>query len=65
LEGTVESFDVDQGWGYVVAADGTRYFFHCTAVADGSRTIEPATPVSFDIQPGHRGQWEARQITPA
>jgi cold shock CspA family protein len=62
LNGTVTEFDDDRGLGTVTADDGTAYPFHCTAIADGSRTIETGTTVTFDVVPGHLGRWEAATI---
>jgi hypothetical protein len=39
--------------------------FHCTAVADGSRTITPDTPVRFRLVIGPLGALEATAIAPA
>jgi cold shock CspA family protein len=63
--GTVVSFDDAKGFG-TVREDPTaeEHFFHCTAIADGTRTIEVGTVVSFDVVPGRNGQWEARAIKP-
>jgi cold shock CspA family protein len=60
--GRVSGFDEVTGLGTVTAADGTEYPFHCTAVADGSRSIEVGAAVVFDVAAGHRGTWEARGI---
>ena len=62
--GTVAEFDVDRGLGAVTAADGTALPFHCTAIADGSRRIDPGTRVTFVVVPGHLGRLEARELTP-
>ena len=62
--GEVESFDEHRGDGYVVTDDGDRVWFHCTAIADGSRTIAEGTKVRFRIQPGLPGQWEAAELRP-
>ena len=63
LTGRVASFDDATGWG-VIAADGdVEYPFHCTAIADETRTIEAGVAVTFQLVPGHRGQWEAAGIT--
>jgi cold shock CspA family protein len=60
--GVVAVFDDPRGLGTVVDEDGLRYDFHCTAVADGSRTIAVGTPVTFLLAPAHRGVIEARDI---
>jgi cold shock CspA family protein len=61
----VASFDDARGYGEITADDGTAVFFHCTAIADGSRTIEIGRGVAFTLEPGHRGRWEAQAIRPA
>jgi CspA family cold shock protein len=62
VRGTVETFDDQVGLGTVRRADGTRYPFHCTQIADGSRTIQPGVTVEFEVMAGHRGQWEAAAL---
>jgi len=63
LTGVVSSFDDAAGFGEVEADDGARYFFHCTQIADGTRTIEPAAAVDFEVVAGHQGRWEAHAVT--
>lgn len=65
MNGEVIAFDEDAGYGTVRADGGGEHFFHCTAVADGSRTIEVGTVVRFEIVAGHRGRWEAAGLEPA
>jgi len=63
--GTVADFDDTKGFGTIREDEtGEEHFFHCTAIADGTRTIEVGALVSFDIVPGRNGQWEARAINP-
>lgn len=62
--GTVEAFDDRRGLGTVVADDGGSFEFHCTAIADGSRTIAAGTRVSFVTAPGHLGRVEGRGLSP-
>ena len=62
--GTVTSFDEPRGLGEITAEDGTTYPFHCTAIADGSRTIAEGAPVRFEVVPGRLGRWEAGRIEP-
>ncbi|WP_419925542.1 hypothetical protein [Candidatus Poriferisocius sp.] len=64
LIGTVAGFDDGTGWGVIAAGDGTGYPFHCTAIADGTRSIEAGAPVVFHLTPGHLGVWEATGVTP-
>ena len=54
-------FDEPRGLG-VIDSDGTRYPFHCTQIADGSRTIAAGTPVRFVVRAGRLGRWEAADI---
>lgn len=61
-EGTVVTFDDHGGYGRVRASDGVELFFHCTAVADGSRTIAVGTGVVFRVVPGRLGRWEAADL---
>ena len=58
-------FDEDKGFGIITTEDGRELFFHCTQVADGSRTIAAGTAVIFEVVPGHLGRWEAAGVTPA
>jgi len=65
MTGEVTSFDEAKGYGNVTADDdGREYFFHCTAIADGSRTIEVGTRVEFEVVAGRLGQWEAADLRP-
>jgi cold shock CspA family protein len=63
--GKVTTFDEARGVGEITADDGKVYPFHCTQIADGTRTIEVGTTVSFEVTPGHLGHWEATAITDA
>ena len=60
--GTVTAFDDDRGLGEITADGGDVHHFHCTGIADGSRTIEVGTVVRYgtarwtveysDVDPG-------------
>jgi cold shock CspA family protein len=63
-EGRVTAFDVERGWGTVTTPGGDELFLHCTAIADGSRTIEVGTAVRLRVVPGRLGRWEAADVTP-
>jgi cold shock CspA family protein len=65
LVGSVADFDPAVGWGTVAEADGRRWGFHCTQIADGSRVIDVGAPVTFELVSGHRGAWEAARLRPA
>jgi CspA family cold shock protein len=62
VSGTVTEFDDDVGLGVITADDGTTYPFHCTQIADGTRTIAVDTPVTFDLI-GRLGRYEASNIS--
>lgn len=62
LRGRVGSFDEDAGYGTLVDEDGREVFFHCTAIAGGSRTIEVGAPVCFTVGAGRLGRWEAGSV---
>lgn len=62
--GVVTEYDVPAGIGTVTADDGDEHFFHCTAIADGSRTIDRGTRVRFRVVPGRLGRWEAADLRP-
>jgi cold shock CspA family protein len=70
VDGIVDSFDAHVGFGYVRAdppsafgSEVRSWFFHCTQIAGGARTIAVGTPVSFAIVPGRLGRWEATVVT--
>lgn len=62
--GHVTTFDDPRGVGTVTTDSGDVVHFHCTAIADGTRTIAEGAAISFDVVAGHRGRWEATDITP-
>lgn len=59
-EGVVESYDSQEGLGWIVGA-GERYRFHCAELVDGTREVDPGTLVRFTV--AHRfGHIEAAEI---
>jgi cold shock CspA family protein len=62
-QGTVTAFYEDKGYGEITDTDGVARFFHCTAIADGTRTIAVGTTVTFVVVPGRLGRWEASMVT--
>jgi cold shock CspA family protein len=65
-QGVVRAFDEAAGHGTVTDdKDGTERYFHCTAIADGSRTIALDLTVTFVLAPGVTGGWEAADVRPA
>ncbi len=62
LDGVVVGFDDEVGAGVVRSTGGEELPFHCTALADLSRTIEIGAEVSFVVVPGRAGRWEADRV---
>jgi cold shock CspA family protein len=62
--GRVTTFNEPRGIGEITATDGTVYPFHCTRIADGTRTIAIGTDVDFEVVAG-LGHWEAAAIRPS
>jgi cold shock CspA family protein len=62
--GRISTFDDHRGRGEVEARGGLRFPFHCTAIADGTRTIATDTPVRFRLVIGPLGALEATAIAP-
>ncbi len=60
--GVVAAFDDRAGYGSIRASDGREYFFHCTAITDGTRTINEGCAVGFDVVAGRLGRWEATEV---
>jgi CspA family cold shock protein len=60
--GVVSEFDDERGLGTVTADDGTAYPFHCTAIADGTRSIANGARVTFDVVAGPLGRTEASAL---
>jgi cold shock CspA family protein len=62
--GVVSGFDDERGLGTVRADDGAEYPFHCTAIADGTRTVPAGARVTFDVVTGPLGRMEAAALRP-
>ena len=62
VEATVATFDEHRGYGTLRTADGAELFFHCTALVDGSRTVEVGATVTAQVVPGRLGRWEATRV---
>jgi cold shock CspA family protein len=67
--GRIVSYDADRGLGTLIESDrgddpsAPLRAFHCTAIADGSRRIDPGTRVAFVLAAGLAGVLEAREVT--
>ncbi len=62
MRGTVVEFDEAAGVGWLTDEAGQRWFFHCTQIADGTRTVAAWAPVSFESLP-YLGRYEATAVT--
>jgi cold shock CspA family protein len=62
-QGVVVAFDDHKGFGTVRGDDGEELFFHCTQIADGTRTIAVGARVRYDVVAGHQGKWEASAVS--
>ena len=60
--GVISHFDEPRGLGTIRSSTGEELPFHCTAIADGTRTISVGERVRFQVVPGRIGQWEATRI---
>lgn len=62
--GVVTSFDDHVGAGNLADdATGRTWWFHCTRLADGSRTVALGVAVTFRVEPGPTGL-EAVAVAP-
>lgn len=61
--GVVTEFDERRGLGTVAGDAGGTWPFHCTAITDGTRTIDAGARVAFCVVAGHLGRMEATRIT--
>jgi len=57
--GVVTAFDDAVGLGVVRSDDGAELPFHCTSIADGTRSIPEGAAVRYEVVPGRSGRWEA------
>ena len=60
--GTIVAFDAAVGLGEVERRDGQRFLFHCIELADGTRTIDVSTAVTFGLL-CKLGGYEASGVT--
>jgi cold shock protein len=61
-QGVVSAFEEERGLGTVTDEDGATFDFHCSALVDGTRSVEVGRAVVFVVRPGHRGRLEAREL---
>lgn len=60
--GVVAAFDEHRGLGEVHGDDGAVAPFHCTQIADGTRTVAVGARVRYRLRPGPAGRFEATAI---
>ena len=60
--GVIESFDEHRGDGHLRSDDGVDFYFHCVAIADGSRSIPPGVRAEGRRAVGHLGHDEAVSV---
>lgn len=55
--GTVKFFNMSKGYGFIAPEDGTKdVFVHMTALeSSGLRSLTEGDKVSFDVEPGRKG----------
>jgi hypothetical protein len=63
--GRVVAFDSKRGLGEIEEGDGMRRAFHCTQVADGSRSVSLGATVRYVLVPASLGAWEAAEVSVA
>ena len=65
VRGRVVAFDEHRGLGEVEDLGvGRRVPFHCTAIADGTRTIAVGAEIAFRVVTGPVGIAEAAELRP-
>ena len=61
LAGVVRELDAAVGLGVIERADGTTHRFHVIEIADGTRTVDVGSEVTFDLL-AKLGRYEAANI---
>ncbi len=54
MDGKVKFFNESRGFGFITSDDGSEYFFHHSAIKDGS-ALQENDEVTFDTEEGDRG----------
>ncbi len=62
VTGVITSFDEGRGDGWLSADDGGKYYFHCLAIVDGSRSIAAGARASGFRVVGHLGRDEVIEV---
>lgn len=61
--GTIEDFDERRGDGHLLGDDGVRYYLHCVAISDGSRSIALGVRARGRRSVGRLGRDEVIDLT--
>jgi cold shock CspA family protein len=62
VRGIVAAFNEQRGDGVMLTNNGESLYFHCVAIADGTRTIAPGTEVIAQRVVGHLGSDEVISV---
>lgn len=62
ISGTVVDFNEARGDGWIASPTGERFYFHCVAIADGTRTIPVGAQVRAQRRVGLLGADEAMDV---
>jgi hypothetical protein len=62
FDAVVVQFDEARGDGVLRDGRGREFYFHCVALADGSRVVDPGATVSARRTVGLRGRDEATEV---
>lgn len=63
VTGLIESFDDRRGDGVLLSEEGERFYFHCVAIANGTRHIEPGVRAQGERRVGHLGRDEVVAVS--
>lgn len=53
--GKVKFFDVDRGFGFISAEDGSQVFLHASALPTDVTNVKPGARVEFSVADGRKG----------
>lgn len=62
VRGVIERFDDRRGDGWLRRDDGALFYFHCVAIADGTRVIDVGAKVEARRVVGHVGHDEVVDV---
>lgn len=63
MQGCVKWFDINKGYGFLVAQDGQEVFVHYTGIdGEGYKILTKDRDVEFDIEAGENGKTKAVNV---